>query len=134
MLLVLDPFLLIGSTLVQSFNFGVFYVTPFTYRSFMFQCKSKNVSQKWVPATMIGPTIIQHSRHLQNELENTSDMFIITDGEPALIAAILNFFKKCTLLRCTRHFENNCKDYLKQVWICGSMEDVMLDVVFSEMD
>ena len=45
-----------------TFNFGVFDVTPFTYRSFMFQCKSKNVAQKWVPATMIGPTIIQHSK------------------------------------------------------------------------
>ena len=28
-----------------TFNFGVFDVTPFTYRSFMFQCKSKNVVQ-----------------------------------------------------------------------------------------
>ena len=71
---------------------------------------------------------------LKCELEDTSDMFIITDGEPALIAAILNFFKKCKLLRCTRHFENNCKDYLKQIGIRGSMEDVMLDVVFGEMD
>ena len=44
------------------FIFGVFDDIPFTYRSFMFQCKSKNVAQKWVPATMIGPTIIQHSK------------------------------------------------------------------------
>ena len=28
----------------------------------MFQWKSKNVAQKWVPATMIGPTIIHHSK------------------------------------------------------------------------
>ena len=66
------------------------------------------------------------------KLENTSDMFVITDGEPALIAAILNIFKKCTLLRCKKHFENICKDYLKQIGIHGSMKDVMLDVVFGE--
>ena len=109
----------------------------------MFQCKSKNVTQKWVPATMIGPTIIQHSKTadtyetamrsiaMKCKLENTSDMFVITDGEPALIAAILNIFKKCTLLRCTKHFQNNCKDYLKHIGIHGSMKD-MLDVVFGD--
>ena len=45
-----------------TFNLGVFDVTPFTYRSFIFQCKSKNTAQKWVPATMIEQTIIQHSK------------------------------------------------------------------------
>ena len=59
-------------------------------------------------------------------------MFVITDGQSASITAILNIFKKCTLLRCTRHFENNCKDYLKQIGIHGSMKDVMLGVVFGE--
>ena len=54
------------------------------------------------------------------------------DGEPAWIAAILNIFKKCTLLRCTRHFENNDKNNLKDIGIHGSMKDVMLDVVFRE--
>ena len=66
------------------------------------------------------------------KLENTSDMFVITDGEPALIAAILNIFKKCTLLRCTRHFENNCKHYLKHTGIHGSMKDVILYIVFGK--
>ena len=91
----------------------------------MFQCKSNNVAQKWLPTMMIRPTIIQHSKTDDTsetamrsiakkcKLENTSDMFVITDGEPVLIAAILNILKKCTLLRCTRHFENNCKEYLK---------------------
>ena len=91
---------------------------------------------------MIGPTIIQHSKTADTcetsirsiakkcKLGNTSDMFVKTDGEPALITAILNIFKKCTLLRWTRHSENNCKDYLKQIAIDGSMKDVMLDVVF----
>ena len=111
----------------------------------MLQCKSKNVAQKWVPAMiMIGPTIIQHSKTadtyetamrsiaMKCKLENISDMFVITDGEPALIAAILNIFKKCTLLRCTRHFQNNCKYYLKHIGIHGTMKDIMLDVVFGE--
>ena len=111
----------------------------------MFQCKSKNVTQKWVPETMmIGPTIIQHTKTadtyktamrsiaMKCKLENTSDMFVITDGEPALIAAILNIFKKCKLLRCTRHFQNNCKDYLKHIGIHRSMKDIKLDVVFGE--
>ena len=59
-----------------TFDFGVFDITPFTYRSFMFQCKSKNVAQKWVPATIIGPTIIQHSRSIAKKckLEDTGDM------------------------------------------------------------
>ena len=126
------------------FNFGIFDVTPFIYRSFMFQCKSKNVAQKWVHATMIGPTIIQHSKiaatyetamrsiALKCKLESTSDMFVITDGEPALIAVILKTFEKCLLLKCTRHFENNCKDYLKHIGIHGSIKDVMLDVAFGE--
>ena len=56
-------------------------------------------------------------------------MFVVTDGEPALIAAILNIFKKCTLLRCTRYFENNCKNHLKYIVIHRSMKDVMLDVM-----
>ena len=93
---------------------------------------------------MIGLTIIQHSKTADTcktsiisiakkcKLGNTSDMFVKTDREPTLITAILNIFKTCTLLRCTRHSENNCKDYLKQIGIHGSMKDVMLDVVFGE--
>ena len=57
-------------------------------------------------------------------------LFVITNGQPDLIPAILNIFKKCTLLRCTRHFENNCKDHLKHIGIHGSMKDVMLNVLF----
>ena len=123
-----------------TFNFGVFNVTSFTFRSFMVQCKSKNVAQKWVSATMIGPhskTADTYETSIRSiakkcKLENTSDMLVKTDREPALITAILNIFKKCTLLRCTTHSENNCKDYLKQIGIYRSMKDVMLDVVFGE--
>ena len=53
---------------------------------------------------MIGPNIIQHSKTANTyetamrsitkkcKLESTSDIFVITDGEPALIAANLNIF------------------------------------------
>ena len=88
--------------------------------------------------------IIQHSKTADTyktamrsiamtcKLEKTSDMFVIIDGEPALIASVLNIFKKYALLRCTRHFENNCKDYLNYIGIYGSMKDVKLDVVLGE--
>ena len=45
-----------------TFNFGCYEVTPFTYRSVAFECKSKNVLKTWVPVTVIGPTIIQHTK------------------------------------------------------------------------
>ena len=53
---------------------------------------------------MIGPNIIQHSKTADTceiamrsiakkcKLESTSDIFVITDGEPALIPANLNIF------------------------------------------
>ena len=65
-------------------------------------------------------------------LENKSEIHIITDGEPALIAACLKSFSKCSLLRCTRHFEANCKDILIGMGIKGNMKDAMLDVAFGE--
>ena len=59
-----------------------------------------------------------------------SDIYIITDGEPDLTAACLKCFSKCSLLRCTRHFEANCKDFLIDMGIKGKMKDAMLDVIF----
>ena len=76
-----------------------------------------------LPAMMIGPNIIEHSKTddtyeaatrsiaMKCKLRNATDMLVITDGELALIAAILNIFQICTLLKCTRYFENNCKDH-----------------------
>ena len=45
-----------------AFSFGRYEVTPFTYRSVAFECKSKNVLKTWVPVTAIGSTIIQHTK------------------------------------------------------------------------
>ena len=41
-------------------------------------------------------------------------------------------FSKCSLLRCTRHFKANCKDFLIIMGIKGNMKDAMLDVVLGE--
>ena len=135
----LDPFLLTQHLTL------VFLMSPLSHSGALwFSANQRMLQKKWVSATMIGLTIIQHSKTADTcktsirsiakkcKLGNTSDMFVKTDREPTLITAILNIFKTCTLLRCTRHSENNCKDYLKQIGIHGSMKDVMLDVVFGE--
>ena len=46
-----------------TFNFGKFEVTPFTYRHPNIEWKSKNIPDKWVPATIIGPTLIQSNKN-----------------------------------------------------------------------
>ena len=45
-----------------TFNFGTYDITPFIYSSVVFQCKYKNVAKKWVPATMVGSTIVHHNK------------------------------------------------------------------------
>ena len=66
------------------------------------------------------------------DLENKIEIYITTDGEPALIAACLKSFSKCSLLRCTRYFEANCKDFLIRTGIKGNMKDAILDIFFGE--
>ena len=126
------------------FNFGRYEVTPFTYRSVNFECKSKNVIKTWVPVTVIGPTTIQHTKFNETyelamrsiakkcKLEIADETCIITDGEPALISASSKTFSNSTLLQCMKHFERNCKDILKKIGIQGSAKDSILDVVFGE--
>ena len=87
-----------------TFNFGAYEVTPFTYRSILVESKSKNVTGEWVPATMIGPTNIQHEKSTEMyqtamrcvgkkcDLEEKDDLYIITDGEPPLINACKEIF------------------------------------------
>ena len=45
-----------------TFNFGPYEVTPMTYRSPIFERKSKNVPGKWTPAVMLGPTILHDDK------------------------------------------------------------------------
>ena len=81
----------------------------FTFRSHIFERKSKNRSGEWTPATMLGLTIIQEGKEEQTyragfrhiaercSLEDTPCK-IITDGEPGLINAC-DVFKKAKLYR-----------------------------------
>ena len=128
-----------------TFTFRVYDITPVTYRSVVFQCKAINVDKKWVLATMTGPTIIHHNKSAgiyksamrwciakKCNLENKSEIYILTDDEPALIAACLKGFKKCLLLRRTKHFKGNCKDFLIGKGIKWIIKGAMLDVVFGK--
>ena len=85
----------------QTFDFGAYDITPFTY-------------------------------HSKCNLINKSEIHIITDGEPALIAACLKRFSKCSLLRCTRHLKANCKNILVGIDIKRNRKDAILDIVFNE--
>ena len=109
-----------------------------------FNANLKTYPKNWVPATMVRPTAIHHNKSADTydsamrcivwkcNLENESEIHIITNSEPALTVACLKSFNKCSLLRCTRHFEGNCKDILIDMEIKGNMKDAMLDVVFDE--
>ena len=93
---------------------------------------------------MVRPTIIHHNKSTGTyksamrciakkcNLENKTEIYIITDGEPGLIAACLKSLSKCSLLRWTRHFKANCKDFLIDMGMKGNMKNAMLDVVFGE--
>ena len=127
-----------------SFNFGAFEVTPVTYRHPFIESKSKNLKENWRSALMIGPTILHH--------EKTEDTFVnalvaiagktklrnfkfgvITDGEVALINASKNSFPKSIDLRCTKHFLENCKNFLKSNGIRSEHQQApLIDVVFGE--
>ena len=51
------------------------------------------------------------------KLEESEELFIVTDGEAALINACEAVFNQCTMLRCIRHFEANCREFLKKLEI-----------------
>ena len=65
-------------------------------------------------------------------LEKKSEIYTVTDGEKALIAACLKSLSRCSLLRCTKHFEANCKDFSIDMGIKENMKDSVFDVVFGE--
>ena len=46
----------------STFNIWTYEVTPVTYRNMLFECKSRNMRNVWVTATMTGPVIIHHDR------------------------------------------------------------------------
>ena len=118
-------------------NFGAYEVTPFTYRSILVESKAKNMTGVWVLATIIGPVVIQHEKLTETfetamrciarkcKLDEDGELFIVTNGETALINAWKAEFNECTMLRCTRHFEENCTEFLKKLGISSSLKEVI---------
>ena len=102
------------------------------------ESKSKNMTGVWVPATMIRPVVIQHKKSTETyeiamkcivkkcKLEESGELFIITDGEAALINPCEAVFDQCTKLRCTGHFEVNCREFVKKLGISSSLKEVSI--------
>ena len=90
----------------------------------------------WVSATMIGPIVILHEKSIEIyetamrciakkcKLEESGELFIVTDGEAAFINACEAVFNQCTMLRCARHFEVNFRQFLKKLGISSSLKEV----------
>ena len=57
---------------------------------------------------------------------------IITDGEQVLIDTCNTCFKNSAILRCTRHFEANCREVLENIRVPSTPEEIMIDIVFGE--
>ena len=118
------------SSIDPAFNFGSYEETPFPCWSILVESKSKDVTEVWVPATMIGSVVIQHGKSRETyktdmksiakncKLEEREELFIVTDGEVV--------FNQCTMLHCTRHFEGNCSEFLKKLRISSSLKEVSM--------
>ena len=121
-----------------TFNFGAYEVAPFTYQSILVESKSKNVTEVWVPAALIGPIVIWYENSTETyetamrgiakkcKLEESEELFVVTDGEAALINACEAVFNQCAVLRCTRHLEVNCREFLRKLGILSSFKDVSM--------
>ena len=93
-----------------TFNFGADEVTPFTYRSILVESKSKNMTGVWVPATMIRPVAIQYEKSTETKetvmrciarkckLEESGELFIVTNGEAGLINACEAVFNQIKIM------------------------------------
>ena len=126
-----------------TFDHGPYEGTPFTYRSPFFERKCKNITEQWVPAVMLGPTMLHDDkseatfRHGLRSIAETCNLQqekvnIITDGEPALINAC-DVFKHRRMHRCTIHYRKNCADALKNIGIKGPTQDAFLDTIFGDV-
>lgn len=125
-----------------TFNHGEFEVTPITYRHQLLLSKSKNVQGEWNNTTLVGPTIVHHvkseetfDRGIREVSRRTGldhqKFGLITDGEVALINACAQNMPESVPLRCTAHFKENCREYLKSIGIKGEIDQsFFLDVIF----
>ena len=125
-----------------TFNHGAFEVTPFTYKTQLFQSKDKNTGE-WKQTLLLGPIILHHGKEertydvgfacASKMLDLDKEKFgVLTDGEPALINSIKSNFKKAILGRCTNHFKQNCEDFIKNNIgeIKPSESKLLLEIVF----
>ena len=108
----------------QTFNFGHFEVTPFSYKHLLLTSKRTKDSP-----VFLGPTAIHYSKTkiafkktasaVVSSCPNlgTKGQGFITDGEKALHDALLESMKKATGLRCFNHVGRNCKDKLNNLGI-----------------
>ena len=55
---------------------------------------------------------------------------VVTDGEPGLIKAFKVFYPQMPLLRCNRHFQENCVDKLKALGIKGKDQCYFVCCIF----
>ena len=60
----------------------------------------------------------------KGKLEESGELFIVTDGVAALINACEAVFNQYTMSRCTRHFEVNCRELLKKLGISSPLKEV----------
>ena len=58
------------------------------------------------------------------KLKESGEQCILSDGEAALINACEVVFNQYTMLRCARHFEVNCRKFLKKLEISWSLKEV----------
>ena len=127
-----------------TFNYQAYEITPVTYGHRLIEAKSKNVTNGWSHALLIGPTIIHHQktqdvfhtglRVIARKTQLSDAKFgVITDGETALINACKRNFGKSVDLRCTNRFKENCKTFLKSIGITGDIKQApLLDIVFGK--
>ena len=119
-----------------TFNLGEFYVTPTAYKSLILE----NAHNEKSP-TLVGPTLIHMSRsysafcHLAAKLKEIDNGIgdlkcVITEGEPGLIKPFQVFYPQMPLLRCTRHFRENCVDKLKSLEIKGEDQCYFVRCIF----
>ena len=110
-----------------TFNFGDYEVTPFAYRHPLIESRSKNIPDQWTNAVMIGPTVIHRNKEYSTykraflvvEVETKlgkNPFLLITDGEESLYTAAMTVFKGMSHGRCTIHYKQNCKAFLKGDW------------------
>ena len=126
-----------------TFNHGEFEVTPFTFRSHIFDSKSKNITAKYIKVTLPGPVVLHHGKKeniftlafkvIAEKTGLTDTVFgIITDGELAVQNTCSTNFKNSLLLRCANHFKENCKRFLLSAGVPNNDLHVFLEVVFGE--